>query len=64
MQLADVTSGGFIGISVVMYVVLVVTLGVLSIGSGHWITVHCRTSHPALLVDRRASAKTALNDPS
>jgi len=35
--LADVTSGGFIGLWAVLYVVLLVTLGILSIRKGHWV---------------------------
>ena len=37
MQLADATSGGFIALWTVIYVVLLVTLGILSIRKGHWI---------------------------
>ena len=37
MQPADVTSGGFIGLWAVLYVILLVTLGILSIRKGHWI---------------------------
>jgi hypothetical protein len=33
----DVTSGGFIGLWAVIYVVLLVTLGILSLRKGHWI---------------------------
>ncbi len=35
--LADVTSGGFIGLWTVVYVVLLLTLGVISLRKGHWI---------------------------
>ncbi len=35
--LADVTSGGFIGLWAVLYVVLLITLGILSIRKGHWV---------------------------
>ena len=35
--LADVTSGGFIGLWSVIYVVLLVTLGIISIRKGHWV---------------------------
>jgi hypothetical protein len=35
--LADVTSGGFIGLWAVLYVVLLITLGLLSIRKGHWV---------------------------
>jgi hypothetical protein len=35
--LADVTSGGFIGLWAVIYVVLLITLGLLSIRKGHWV---------------------------
>ena len=34
---ADVTSGGFIGLWAVIYVVLLITLGLLSIRKGHWV---------------------------
>jgi hypothetical protein len=34
---ADVTSGGFIGVWAVVYLVLLITLGVLSIRKGHWV---------------------------
>jgi hypothetical protein len=37
VQPADVTSGGFIGLWAVLYVILLVTLGILSIRKGHWI---------------------------
>ena len=37
MQLADATSGGFIALWTVIYIVLLVTLGILSIRKGHWI---------------------------
>jgi hypothetical protein len=37
VPVADVTSGGFIGLWAVLYVVLLVTLGILSIRKGHWI---------------------------
>jgi len=35
--LADVTSGGFIGLWAVIYVVLLITLGIMSIRKGHWV---------------------------
>jgi hypothetical protein len=35
--LSDVTSGGFIGLWAVLYLILLVTLGILSIRKGHWI---------------------------
>jgi hypothetical protein len=35
--LADVTSGGFIGLWSVIYVVLLITLGIISIRKGHWV---------------------------
>jgi hypothetical protein len=35
--LADVTSGGFIGLWAVIYVILMITLGILSIRKGHWV---------------------------
>jgi hypothetical protein len=37
MLVADVTSGGFIGLWAVLYVVLMVTLGLMSIRKGHWV---------------------------
>jgi len=37
MIFADVTSGGFIGLWAVLYLVLIVTLGVMSIRKGHWV---------------------------
>jgi hypothetical protein len=37
MLVADVTSGGFIGLWAVLYVVLMVTLGIMSIRKGHWV---------------------------
>ena len=36
-QLADATSGGFIALWTIIYVVLLVTLGILSIRKGHWV---------------------------
>jgi hypothetical protein len=36
-MLADVTSGGFIGLWAVIYVVLMITLGIISIRKGHWV---------------------------
>jgi hypothetical protein len=32
-----VTSGGFVGLWAVIYVVLLVTLGIMSIRKGHWV---------------------------
>lgn len=37
MQLADASSGGFIALWTIIYVVLLVTLGIMSIRKGHWI---------------------------
>jgi hypothetical protein len=37
MMFADVTSGGFIGLWAVLYFVLLVTLGIMSIRKGHWV---------------------------
>jgi hypothetical protein len=37
MTLADVTSGGFIGLWAVIYFVLMVTLGIMAIRKGHWV---------------------------
>lgn len=36
-MVADVTSGGFVALWAVLYVVLIVTLGILSIRKGHWV---------------------------
>jgi hypothetical protein len=36
-MLADVTSGGYIGLWAVIYFVLMVTLGIISIRKGHWV---------------------------
>jgi hypothetical protein len=35
--LADLTSGGFIGLWVVIYFVLLLTLGFMSLRKGHWV---------------------------
>jgi hypothetical protein len=35
--IGDVTGGGVIGLWAVIYVVLLVTLGILSLRKGHWI---------------------------
>jgi hypothetical protein len=37
MMSADLTSGGFIGLWAVLYLVLIVTLGLMSIRKGHWV---------------------------
>lgn len=37
MTLTDVTSGSFIGIWAVLYFILMVTLGIMSIRKGHWV---------------------------
>jgi hypothetical protein len=37
MQLADVTSGGFVALWMILYLVLLVSLGILSIRKGHWV---------------------------
>jgi hypothetical protein len=37
MLATDVTGGGFIGLWAVIYFVLMVTLGVLSLRKGHWV---------------------------
>ena len=37
MFAADATSGGFIGLWAVIYFVLMVTLGIMSIRKGHWV---------------------------
>lgn len=37
MIFADVTSGGFIGLWAVIYLVLLVSLGIMSIRKGHWV---------------------------
>jgi len=36
-MLADLTSGGFIGLWAIIYLVLLVTLGIISIRRGHWV---------------------------
>ena len=36
-MVADVTNGGFIGLWSVIYVVLLITLGIISIRKGHWV---------------------------
>jgi hypothetical protein len=36
-MVADLTSGGFIGLWAVIYIVLMVTLGIMSIRKGHWV---------------------------
>ena len=36
-MIADVTGGGFIALWSVIYVVLMVTLGIMSIRKGHWV---------------------------
>lgn len=35
--LADVTGGGFVALWAVIYVVLMITLGIISIRKGHWV---------------------------
>ena len=35
--LANMTSGGYIGLWAVIYFVLIVTLGVMSLRKGHWL---------------------------
>lgn len=37
MIAASATSGGFIGLWAVLYFVLMVTLGIMSIRKGHWV---------------------------
>jgi hypothetical protein len=37
LMLADVTGGGFIALWSVLYLVLMVTLGIMSIRKGHWV---------------------------
>ena len=37
MQIADVTSGGFIGLWAIIYFILLVTLGIVSLRKGHWV---------------------------
>ena len=37
MLAASATSGGFIGLWAVIYFVLMVTLGIMSIRKGHWV---------------------------
>ncbi len=36
-MIADVTGGGFIALWSVLYFVLLVTLGIMSIRKGHWV---------------------------
>ena len=36
-MVADVTSGGFIGLWSIIYVVLLITLGIISTRKGHWV---------------------------
>jgi hypothetical protein len=36
-MLADATSGAFIGLWSVLYILLLITLGILSIRKGHWV---------------------------
>ena len=35
--LADVTGGGFVALWAIIYVVLMITLGIVSIRKGHWV---------------------------
>jgi hypothetical protein len=35
--LADATSGGFVGLYAVLYLILILTLGFLSLRKGHWV---------------------------
>jgi hypothetical protein len=37
MAMADVTGGGFVVLWAAIYVVLVLTLGIISIRKGHWV---------------------------
>jgi hypothetical protein len=37
MPIADATGGGFIALWAVIYFVLLVTLGILSLRKGHWV---------------------------
>ncbi len=36
-MIADVTGGGFIALWAVLYLVLMITLGIMSIRKGHWV---------------------------
>lgn len=36
-MIADLTSGGFIGLWAVLYLVLLIVLGITSIRKGHWV---------------------------
>lgn len=36
-MVADVTGGGFVALWAIIYVVLMVTLGILAIRKGHWV---------------------------
>jgi hypothetical protein len=37
MLFADATSGFFVGLWAVLYVILLVTLGIISLRKGHWV---------------------------
>ena len=52
MVFADVTSGGFIGLWAVLYLVLIVTLGVMSIRKGHWVMFLIGFFLPLFWLDR------------
>jgi hypothetical protein len=36
-MIADATGGGFVALWAIIYVVLMVTLGIMSIRKGHWV---------------------------
>ena len=36
-MIADVTGGGFIALWTILYLVLMITLGIMSIKKGHWV---------------------------
>jgi hypothetical protein len=36
-MIADITGGGFIAVWSVLYLVLLITLGIMSIRKGHWV---------------------------
>ena len=57
MLAADATSGGFIGLWAVIYFVLMVTLGIMSIRKGHWVMFIIGIFLATLLADRRSVAQ-------
>ncbi len=55
-MIADVTGGGFIALWSVLYLVLLVTLGIMSIRKGHWVMFLIGLISPPFLADRRLTA--------